>query len=144
MVGIRSRAETRPPSTPPGAIEPAVIDKGASAFARVIELEVYHPGNRVRAILRRCPVAQHFNATERGSRDLVDVNRSAAAPDRSVEVQQRGDMATLSVDQHQHLVRAKTAQSGRADRVGAVGDRRLREVQQRHQIAQQARGLGEA
>jgi len=53
-------------------------------------------------------------------------------------------MTPLAIDQHQRLIRAQPAQGRRADHVGAIGDRRLREIEAGHQIAQQARGFGEA
>jgi hypothetical protein len=100
----------------------------------VLELDVDHAGDRVRAILRGGAVAQHLDPADREAGDEVHVDRGAAAADRAVDVEQRRDVAALAVDQHQGLVRAEAAQGRRAQRVGAVGDRRLREVERRDQL----------
>ena len=51
-------------------------------------------------------------------------------------------MAALAVDQHQRLVGAEAAQGRRAKHIGAVGDRRLREVERRHQLVEDLAGFG--
>ncbi len=52
-------------------------------------------------------------------------------------------MAALAVDQHQGLVGAQPAQRRGAEHVGAVGDRRLREVERRHQLVENLVGLAQ-
>ena len=94
------------------------------------QLDVDDAGDRVRAILRGGAVAQHLDPRQIAMRrDQVHVDRGAAAADRAVDVEQRRDVAALAVDQHQGLVGAEAAQGRRANDVGAVGDRRLREVE---------------
>ena len=79
-----------------------------------------------------CAAAPSRSTSTRLMRDAgnqVHVDGSAAAADRAVDVEQRGDVAALAVDEHQGLVGAEAAQRRRTKRVGAVGDRRLREVE---------------
>ena len=51
-------------------------------------------------------------------------------------------MAPLAVDQHQHLIRSQTAQAGRIDVIGTVGDRLMRRVKARYRHRQQLVDLG--
>ena len=106
------------------------------------ELDVDHAGDRVRSILRRGAVAQHLDAADREARDQVEVDRRAAAADRAVDVEQRRNVAALAVDQDQGLVRAEAAQRGGPQRVGAVGDRGLREVERGDELVEDLVGLG--
>ncbi len=52
------------------------------------------------------------------------------------------DVAALAVDEHQGLVGAEAAQRGRTQRVGPVGDGRLRKVERRDQLVEDFVGLG--
>ncbi len=53
-------------------------------------------------------------------------------------------MAALSVHQHQGLIGRKPAQRCRTQHVGAVGHRRLREIERRNHLVQDPIYLGEA
>ena len=116
---------------------------GAAALP-LLQLDVDHPGDGIGAILRGCAVAQHFDPVDRQRGDGVHVDPGRTAPDRPVEVEQRGNVTALAVDQHQHLVRCETAQGRRAQRVGPVGQRGLGKVERRHQVVEQAVGFGDA
>ena len=122
----------------------AVADDRPAAVVGLFQLDVDDPGNGVRTILRGRSVAQHFDAIDGERWNQVHVDRSAAAADRAVDVQQRRDVASLAIDQDQGLIRAETAQRRRAQHIGAVGDRRLREVERRDQLIEDLVGFGKA
>ena len=81
---------------------------------------------------------------DRRDRNRVEIDARRPAPDAAVEVDQRALVTALAVDEHQHLVRSEAAQRGRPDRVGAVGDRRAREVERRRQRLDHLGRLGVA
>jgi hypothetical protein len=114
----------------------AIADLRAAAVIGALELDVDHAGDRVRAILRRRAVAQHFDAIDRERGNRVEVDRSRAATHRSVDVEQCGHVTALAVDQHQGLVGREAAQRGGADHIGAVGDRWLREVERGYELVE--------
>ena len=64
----------------------AVSDAGRAALAVVAQLDVDHARQRIRAVLRRRAVTQHFDALDRGQRDRVQVDGRRAAADRAVHV----------------------------------------------------------
>ena len=117
---------------------------GPTAVALFLQLDVDDPGNGIRTILRRRAVAQHFDPLDGEAGDEVEVNRRRSATNGAVDVEQGRDMAPLAIDQHQRLVRAETAQRGRAQHVGAIGDRGLREVEAGNQRVQNLVGFSEA
>src|SRR5690606_27176840 len=86
----------------------------------------------VGAILSRSAVAQNFDAIQGAGGNGVQIDRRRAASDRAVDVDQGRGVTARAVDQHQGLIGRQAAQGGRAHRVGAVHDRRTREVQRRH------------
>src|SRR3546814_9440395 len=76
-------------------------------------------------------------------RNRVHVDARRAAADRTVEVEQRRHVPTLAVDQDQHLIGRETAQRRGAQRVGAVGQRRLRKVERGDELVEQPVGRSE-
>ena len=106
-----------------------VCHAGAAAFAGFAQAQVDHARDRVRAVLRRRALAQHFDRTECGCRDRVHIDRGGAATDGVVDVDQRGGVRALGIDQHQRFVRRETAQRGGAHRVRAVSDRGAGKIQ---------------
>ena len=122
----------------------AVGERGVAALARIAQAQVDDAGDGVRAVLRRGAVAQHFDGFDRGERNGVQVDGGRAAADRAVDVHQRGLVAALAVDQHQRLVGREAAQRGGADVIGAVGDRRAREVERGRRGRQRLGELGGA
>ncbi len=111
----------------------------AAALFCALEHDVDHTGNGVGAVLRRGAVAQHFHPCDGRDRDGVQIHRRRAATDGAVEVEQRGGVAALAIDQHQHLIGRQAAQLRGTDRAGAIAQRRAREVQ-RGQGARQRGG----
>ena len=92
----------------------AVVDGGAVGL--LLEDEVDHAGNRVRAVDRRGAAGQHFDAVDHPQRDAGDVGEVAAPAERHREV---GDAA--AVDQHQGVVGAEAAQVHLLRAGGEVG-----------------------
>ena len=121
----------------------AIARRRTSARRCLFQLDVDDAGDRVRAVLRRRTVAQHFDALDRERRDGVQVDCRRAAPDGAVDVEQRRDVAALAVDEHEHLIGRKAAQRRGPQRVGAVGDRRLREVEAGDQVVEDLVRLGQ-
>ena len=74
-------------------------------------------------------------------RDRVEVDAGGAAADAAVQMDERALMAPLAVDQHQHLIGSEAAQRRRAHRVGAIRDRRAREIERRRQRLDHLRRL---
>ena len=75
------------------------------AIDLLLQDEVDHPGDRVRAVDRRGAAGQHFDALDHPDRDVGDIGEVAAALERHREI---GDAA--AVDQHQRVVGAEAAQ----------------------------------
>ena len=115
----------------------------SSAIVGAFEADVDHPGDGIGPILRRGAVAKHFDPLDRQRRDQIHVDRRAAATDRAVDIEQGRDVAPLAVDQHQGLVGAEPAQRCGPKYVGAIGDRRLREVERGHQRVEHLIDLGQ-
>ncbi len=110
-----------------------------------LEHDVDHTGDGVGAVLRGSAVAQYFHTRDGGDRNGVQIHRRRATANRAVEVEQRGGVAALAVDQYQHLVRRQAAQLRGADRAGAVAQCGAREVQRWQRTGQcggQFRGAG--
>ena len=96
-----------------------------------LEHDVDHAGDGVRAVLRRCAVAQHLDALDRGRGDRVQVHAHRAAAERAVHVDERARVAPLSVDQHEDLIGAEPAQARRIDLIRAIGDGLVGRVERR-------------
>ena len=81
------------------------VDEAGDLCALVVALgdEVDHAADRVGAVDRRCAVAQHLDALDRGERDGVEVDRAALQA-------MGGDAAP--VEQHQRGVGALAAEVG--------------------------------
>ncbi len=107
--------------------------------------EVDHPRDRVRPVLRRGAVAQHFDPVDRDRRDRVEVHagRSRAGAVRE-RIHHRGLVAPQAVDQHQGVVGAEPPQREGTHYVGRVGDRLPREVHRRRQRLEDLAGLASA
>src|SRR5471032_2437058 len=88
---------------------------GAGGAAVVVRFQddVDHAGDRVGAVLRGRAILQHFDVVDGGDRDVVQVGRGAALERSTQHGQVGGTVAALAVDQHQRVVRAKAAQTGR-------------------------------
>ena len=111
-------------------VEPGPLAGGhAAAGVAALEHDVDDAGDRVRTVLRRCAVTQYLDAIDRGDRDRVQVDRRRAATLAAVGVDQRAGVVALAVDQDQGVVRGQAAQLGGTHGVGAVVDRRAREVE---------------
>ena len=107
-----------------GAVHPGVQLDG-TAGRGVLELEVHHPGDGVRAVLGRRAVAQHFDLPQRNRGDGRDVGalRAERHAVAAVPVDDRGAVPALAVDQHQRVVRGQVAQHGGADHRRPAADR---------------------
>ena len=117
---------------------------GTTAIALLLQLDVDNPGNGIGSILRRRPVAKHFNPVDGQPRNEVEVNRCRSAPDRAVDIEQRRDMAAFAVDKNQCLVRTEAAQRSRTQHIGTIGDGGLREIETGDQRVQNLVGFGQA
>ena len=81
----------------------------AAPAVLLFEDNVNHPGNRIRAVLRRGTVAQDFNTLDTADRNVVQFNQLVRAP--WVDARQTpGRVAALAVDQNQGVRRAQPAQ----------------------------------
>ena len=106
-----------------------VIDE-ADAFAVFLEVEVDHPGDGVRPVLGGSAVPQHFNASDcRGG----DGGKVRALGTGTADLHQGGAVTTLTVHEHQGVVRGQTAKGCRTDEGRPVADRLPRHVVGRHQ-----------
>ncbi len=107
-----------------------------AAVRPVLEHEVDHPGDGVRAVLGGGGVAQHFHPVERDRRDHADVGALRAFRNAVAEPDYDGRaMAALAVDEHQRLIRREPAQVGGANEGRRVADRLGADVVGRHQRA---------
>eukprot|EP00659_Diplonema_papillatum_P004671 gene4671-biopygen4589 len=86
------------------ALAVVVLAQGGvgTAAGGLLEDDIDHPGNRIRAVLRRCTVAQHLHMVDGSHRDQVEVAGGRAAVD-AVDVQGGAGMAAFAVDQHQYV-----------------------------------------
>ena len=94
----------------------AGVQLEAAAARIVLELEVQHAGNGVRAVLSRRAVAQHLDLPQRNGRDRGDVG--ALRPVRDAVADPGNDRApvpALAVDEHQRVIRRQAAQVGGPD-----------------------------
>ena len=111
----------------------AGVELQAAARAVVLEQEVHHAGNGVRAVLRRGAVAQHLDLAQRDRRNRRDVRPLRAIRHAGEPGNDRRTVPALAVDQHERMVVGQVAQAGRPDERGRVADRVRRDVERRHQ-----------
>ena len=116
-------------SAVPFVVLTGVIDQ-ADAFAVFLEVEVDHPGDGVRPVLGGGAVPQHFNALDRGGRDRGNIR---ALRTGTADLHQGGPVTTLTVYQHQGVVRGQAPKGCRTDEGRTVADRLPRHVVGRHQ-----------
>ena len=111
-------------SPSPARVHPGV-ELDAAAGAGVLELEVHHAGDGVRAVLRRRAVAQHLDLPQRNRGYGRDVGRLRAEryAVTTVPVDYRRAVTALAVDEDQRMVRRQVAQHGGADHGRAAADR---------------------
>ncbi|MNL45328.1 hypothetical protein D3C87_1679670 [compost metagenome] len=86
-----------------------------TAGRRRLEDHVDHPGNRVRAVLRRRAIGQHFDPFHGGNRDQPEVGGGGTEGRATAIVDHRSAVAAFAIDQHQHLVTRQAAQRRAAD-----------------------------
>jgi hypothetical protein len=135
-VGIVERADQIAAVAQLDAISAADLGLGPVAFIvltglgvavealAIAENDVDHPGDGVRAILRRGAVAQHLDALHAAGRELGHVDALLAAT-----AQHRRAVAALAVDHHQGLVGRQAAQGGGAHEGLAVGGRQALNIE---------------
>ena len=102
----------------------------------MLEDHVDHPGNRIGAIARRGTITQHFDVVYRRQRDRIQVRRGRPTAHCPAKVDESAGVATLAVDQHQHLIRRQAAQLRGAHQFGTVYQAWAREVDRRNQPRQ--------
>ena len=120
----------------PGRVA-AAANLHAAAGRGVLEDEVEHAGDGVRAVLRRRSVAQHLGVPHRDGGDHGQVGALRAVGDAVRDpVDDRGAVAALAVDQHERVVRGQVAQARRAHDRAGVADRLRVDVERRHGVAQ--------
>ncbi len=104
----------------PCAMRPAA-QLYAAAVAGVLEQQIQHPGDGVRAVLGRRPVAQHLDLPQRNRGNGRDVGPLRAVG-HAVALPRDGRpaMAALSVDEHQRVVGSQPPQARGTDDGGAV------------------------
>ncbi len=122
-----------------GPIAFAVFGQAQRQFPAdaVIQDDVDHPGDGVRAVLRRRAITQHFDALDRMHRNLRQVR-----PLRAACAQQRRTVEAAAVDQHQGLVRRETPQRGRPHEHQAIVHRHALDHEGRHQLGQHVVEVG--
>ncbi len=102
----------------------------------ILEDDVDHPGNGIRAITGRGSVTQHFDVIDSGQRNGVQVRRRRASPHRATQIDEGRCVTTLAVDQYQYLIRRKTAQLGRPGQLGTVHQTGPWKIDRRNQACQ--------
>ena len=96
----------------------AVLCKAAQLCA-IVQVQVDHASDGVRAVLRSSTLTQHVNGLQGRVGDLVKVRRLERATVAGVHHHGR-TMHTLSVEQHQSLIRRQIAKARRAHKNGGV------------------------
>ena len=114
----------------------AGVELEAAAGPVVLEQEVQHPGDGVRAVLRRRPVTQHLDLPQRNGRDGRNVRPLRAVGHAGEPREHRRPMPPLAVDQDERVIVGEVAQGGRPDERGRVADRMRGDVERRDQGAQ--------
>ncbi len=153
LAELRAEVEETALAETQAAIHPAVLGQAvAIAVATVVvgepaavvgrlEDDVDHPGDGVRAVLRRGAVAQHLDALDGGERDGVQVDPGGAALQPAADIDIGGLVAALAVHQHQHVVGTQAAQRlrvGQRRSVVGLGLARQRGQQAHQGVAQVA------
>jgi hypothetical protein len=119
-------------------ILPVARDHLEPAF--LLEPVIEHPGDRVRAILRRRPLAQDLQAADRQRRDGGKIRPLRAARQCRVaagrDLHQRRAIVAFAVDHHEDFVGGQAPQRRRADESGCIGDRILPDIERRNDILQ--------
>ena len=116
----------------------ARLDLEGTAFGRIFQNEVEHASDGIGAVLRGGTVTKHFHLSQTNGRK--DANIRPVRTIRQTTAQERdhgGAMATLAIQQHQRLVRRKTAQVGGANNRAAIGNGLRVDVVGRHDQTQQ-------
>ncbi len=111
----------------------AGVDLDAAPRPVVLEQEVHHAGDGVRAVLRRCAVAQHLHLAQGDGRDGRDVGPLRAVGHPREPGDDRRAVPALAVHQRQRVVVGEVAQAGRTDERGRVADRVGGHVERRDQ-----------
>ena len=127
-------------------IVPRRLTEGARNAERGVLLQdhVDHARDRVRAVLRRGTVAQHFDALDRRGGNRIEVHARGPAPDRVVHGDHRAGMPPLPVQEHERLIGPQPAQREGPLHVHPASDGRAGEVQRWHEHLQDLRDLGSA
>ena len=107
-----------------------------TAGTRILQQEVQHPRDRVRAVLRRSAVPQDLDLTKRDRRNRGQVRPLSAVRNTDSRPQDhRPAMPPFAVHQNERVVRRQAAQVRRPhDRRRIAADRA--DVQRRHDVAQ--------
>ncbi|MNE00880.1 hypothetical protein D3C80_933030 [compost metagenome] len=116
-----------------GVAAKAIADVAAGVV--LLEHDIDHPGDGIRAVLGGSTVTQDLHPRDGAQRDQAQIHRRRTA---AVGQALAGDVGTavpaLAVDQHQHLVGSQAAQrSALGDGAGKGPLRRLREAERRRQ-----------
>ena len=89
----------------------ACAELQAAARTGILELEVHDAGNGIRAILRRCAVAQHLGLPNRNRGDDGEIRPLRAVRNAVAEPgDDRRAVAALAVDQDQRVIGRQIAQ----------------------------------
>ena len=86
----------------------AVSDGGTPADVFTKD-DVDDASDGVGAVLRGGAVTEHFDATDSGGRDGVEIRGDGAAADGAIEIDERAGVAAFAVDQHEGLVGREAA-----------------------------------
>ena len=116
----------------------AVLHLHAPAVVMVLQHEVDHPGDGVRAVLRRRAVAQHFHALDGDGGNGGDV-RPLGAIRRAIgdPLDDGAPVAALVVDQHEGVVGRQTAQVHGPQQRGGVPGRVRAHMERGHKRSEQ-------
>ena len=126
-----------------GVSEHATAKLQAATRPSILELEVHHARNGVRAVLRRSAVAQHLDLLHGNRRDDREVRPLRAVRNAVPEPgDDRGAVAPLPVEQDQRVIRSQVAQVSGPDDRSRVADGLNVHVVGRHDISNQARHVG--
>ena len=95
----------------------------------ILEDQVDHAGDRIRAVLGGRPVAQYLDPLQAEGRDLPEIR----ALGKSARDERRA-VLPFTVDENQRLVGRETAQAGRSHKRGAFADGQPLHVERRHRL----------
>ena len=109
-----------------------------------LEHDVDNPGDGVGPVLGGRTVAEDLDVVDGREGDGVQIHARRTAADAAVQVHERALVAPLAVDEDQDLIGPQASKRRRAHRIGAVGDRRPREVEGRRQRLNDLGRFGEA